>query len=128
MTAQFTPGDRVIYRKQKFSVRPGPQAKRIYPAPYGDSYSYEVDKFWTVVAVQPNNEIVVCTRRGKQLTLAADDPALRRANWLERLLFRHRFPALKPAVPTTAPQDSPPSHLPEEAAKSPSLHAEGRQE
>jgi hypothetical protein len=105
MTARFKAGDCVIYRKQKFSVHPGPHAKGIYPAPYGDSYSYEVDKFWTVVAVLPNNEITVCTRRGKQLTLRADDPALRHAHWLERILFRHRFPAPKPDDSAQAQQE-----------------------
>ena len=68
------PGDRVIYRKQKHSLRPGPHAKGVQPAAHGDNYSYEVDKFWTVVAVQPDQKIVVRTRRGKQLTLQADDP------------------------------------------------------
>jgi hypothetical protein len=95
MKTAFKPGDRVIYRKQKQSVRPGPHARDIHPAPHGDNYSYEVDKFWTVVAVQADRKIVVRTRRGKQLTLEADDPALRRAAWWERFLFRHRFPDMK---------------------------------
>jgi hypothetical protein len=105
MTARFKAGDYVVYRKQKFSVHPGARAKDIRPAPFGDYYSYEVDKFWIVVAVEPSNEITVCTKRGKRLTLRADDPALRRAYWLERLLFRHRFPALQATEP-------PPSHKP----------------
>jgi hypothetical protein len=93
VSARFKLGDCVIYRKQKSSTRPGPNAKEIYPAPNGDSYSYEVDKFWKVVALHPGTkEIIVCTRRGKQLTLNEDDPALRRAHWLERFLFRSRFP------------------------------------
>jgi hypothetical protein len=117
MTARYKLGDCVIYRKPKFSVRPGPQAKHIQPARYGDFYSYEVDKFWTVVAVQANNEIVVCTRRGKRLTLNADDPALRRANWLERLLFRHRFPVLTSSDSPTAHEGSLPSPLAEEVRK-----------
>jgi hypothetical protein len=95
MAAQFERGDCVIYRKQKISVRPGPHARDIHPAPHGDSYSYEVDKFWTVIAVQSDGQITVRTRRGKQLTLNAGDPALRRANWLERLIFRRRFPPLE---------------------------------
>ena len=94
MTAHFKPGDYVIYRKKKVSLRPTPHAKSVYPAPNGDFYSYNVDKFWTVVAVEPNDQIVVRTRRGKQLTLSAFDPALRRAGWLARLLFRNRFPSL----------------------------------
>jgi hypothetical protein len=106
MTAHFKPGDCVIYRKQKFSVHPGPHAKDIRPAPYGDFYSYEVDKFWLVVAVERNNEITVRTRRGKHLTLNADDPALRRARWLERFLYRHRFPVPKVGDSPTGQQSS----------------------
>ena len=97
MATHFKPGDFVIYRKQKFSVRPGRHAKGICPAPHGDSYSYCVDKFWRVIAVQPDHQVVVCTRRGKQHTLPASDPALRRANWWQRLLLRRRFPTLAPA-------------------------------
>jgi hypothetical protein len=90
--SQFKPGDFVIYRKQKFSVHPGPHARSISPAPHGDSYSYWVDKFWRVIAVEPDHRLVVCTRRGKRHTLSADDPAMRRASWWERLLLWHRFP------------------------------------
>jgi hypothetical protein len=92
MTARFRPGDVVVYRKQKTSIRPGPHAKDIQPAPHGDTYSYAVDKFWRVVAVQPDNTLIVRTRRQKQLTILADDPNLRRAHWWERLLFWRRFP------------------------------------
>jgi hypothetical protein len=95
MKREFKPGDRVIYRKQKYSVHPGQNARVIHPAPHGDGYSYEVEKFWTVVAMEPDQKILVCTRRGKQLTISIHDPALRPAHWWERLLFRHRFPVLK---------------------------------
>lgn len=97
MKAPFQPGDFVVYCKQKFSRHPGPHAKGIYPAPNGDYYTYIVDKCWRVVAVQPDHKVIVCTRRGKRHTLAVDDPALRRASWLERFLLRHRFPALRPS-------------------------------
>src|SRR5262249_15657052 len=106
MTAHFKAGDYVVYRKKKVSLHPGPHAKSIYPAPNGDYYSYDVNKFWTVVEVQANDEMVVWTRRGKRLTLNASDPALRRAGWWERLLFRRRFPPLE-----SAPGFSKPSHL-----------------
>src|SRR4051794_34065496 len=96
MVGRFHPGDPVVYRKQKFSVHPGPHAVAVSPAPSGDEYSYCVDKFWRVVSVRPDHKLVVCTRRGKRHTVDADDPALRPASWLERLLFRHRFPALTP--------------------------------
>jgi hypothetical protein len=98
MTSRFRVGDDVIYRKQKFSVHPGPHARAVSPAPNGDHYSYCVDKFWKVIAVEADGQIVVRTRRGKQLTINVRDPALRRAYWWERLLFRSRFPVLTPTA------------------------------
>jgi hypothetical protein len=96
MAAHFKLGDCVVYRKPKFSVNPGPNAKDIHPAPHGDFYDYAVDKFYRVIDVLPDHKIVVLTKRGRQHTLAAEDPALRRAYWWERLLFRHCFPPLPP--------------------------------
>jgi len=92
MSARLLPGDMVVYCKQKSSVHPGPHARDIQPAPRGESYSYSVDKFWRVIGVRHDNTVVVLTRRGKQHTITADDPALRQPHWWERLLFRHRFP------------------------------------
>lgn len=103
MPAVYQSGDYVVYHKHKFSAHPGPKARDISPAPYGEDYSFFVDKFWRVVAVAPG-EVTVRTRRGKIHTLSTDNPALRRARWWERLLFRHRFPAHQPVeVPTPRP-------------------------
>jgi hypothetical protein len=66
MTARFRPGDVVVYRKQKSSLHPGANARDIQPAADGDFYSYSVEKFWRVVAVRPDNALVVRTRKGKQ--------------------------------------------------------------
>ncbi len=96
MFARFRPGDVVVYRKQKNSLRPGPNARNIQPAPHGDTYSYSVEKFWRVVAVLPDQGLVVRTRKGKQHSIAANDPNLRRTHWWERLLFCHRFPPRTP--------------------------------
>ena len=92
MSVSFQPGDVVIYWKQKSSLHPGPHAKDIQPALHGDSYSYVVEKFWRVVAVQSDHKLVVRTRRGKLHSLFSNDANLRKAHWWERLLFRHRFP------------------------------------
>jgi hypothetical protein len=86
----------VVYRKQKSSVHPGPHARDIQPAEHGDTYSYSVDKFWRVVAVQLDRTLVVRTRKGKEHTIRADDPNLRRAHWWEWLFFWHRFPPRTP--------------------------------
>ena len=96
MPARFQPGDVVVYRKQKRSLRPGSHARNIQPAPHGDTYSYLVDKFWRVDAVRTDNTLVLRTRKGKQHTLAADDANLRKTYWWERLLLGHRFPTRTP--------------------------------
>ena len=92
MAAHFKPGDCVIYKKQKYSVHPGPNAKSIWPTPNGDSYCYCVEKYYRVIRIREDNKVVVLTRRGRRRKLAVDDPALRRANWWQRLLLRRRFP------------------------------------
>jgi hypothetical protein len=92
VAAHFRPGDCVIYRKSKLSAHPGRHAEDIRPAPNGDTYAYCVPKFYRVVAVLPDHTVVVRTRQGRRRTLPADDKALRRAHWWERLLCAGRFP------------------------------------
>jgi hypothetical protein len=92
MSSRIQPGDVVVYRKQKVSFHPGPHGKDIQPAVHGETYSYLVEKFWRVEAVLPDEKLAVRTRTGKQHTVAAADPSLRRVHWWERLLFRDRFP------------------------------------
>ena len=90
---EFQIGDRVIFRATKRSTRPTPRAKVVYPEPMGEGYCYEVEKYWLIQQVE-EQQVVVRTRRGKTRVLNRDDPALRRAYWWERLLFRDRFPLL----------------------------------
>ncbi len=102
-TRKFKPGDWVIYRKTKHSEHPGPRAENISPAPHGEGYSYTVDKFWIVREVRQDGSLLVLTRRGKQHVVKADDPCLRRANLLQRLIYRSRFEAVaaEAAAPAT---------------------------
>lgn len=88
------PGDWVVYRKSKQSSVPGPRAQQVTASPKGDNYGYVVDKFWVVQAVSDDGTVSVRTRRGKVHRLAADDRGLRKANFFERLLHRHRFRAI----------------------------------
>jgi hypothetical protein len=92
VSSRFRPGDVVVYRKRKSSLHPGPHARDIQPAPHGDSYSYSVEKFWRVVALQSDDKLLVRTRKGKQHTIPANDSNLRRTHFWERLLFWRRFP------------------------------------
>lgn len=91
MANGFQPGDYVVYRKTKFSQRPGPRAVNVRPASKGDSYSYVVDKFWVVHHVAEDGTLTLKTPRGKSHTVGADDPLLRRANIYERWRYRDRF-------------------------------------
>lgn len=87
-------GDPVIFVVSKSSVDPGPRAKHVHPAPAGETYSYQVDKFWTVSEVRSDGHVVLITRRGKQHDVELADPRLRPARWWERWLYRSRFPIL----------------------------------
>ena len=95
MHRRFKPGDRVVFHKTKMSNHPGPRARYIHPAPQGEGYTYEVDKYWVVVESLPGGQISIRTRRGKLLVLDGDDPNLRHATWWERLLHSRRFPAME---------------------------------
>ncbi|MEI9894216.1 MAG: hypothetical protein WDN28_10115 [Chthoniobacter sp.] len=85
-------GDPIVYRKQKVSTHPTPRAYEVHPAGQGDTYSYFVDKFWTVENVLNDGRILVTTRTRKQHCLRADDPNLRKAGLAARLLHGKRFP------------------------------------
>ena len=88
----FSKGDRVIYRREKHSTKPGPRAVNVDPSPLGETYSYEVDKFWLVEDIDDRGQVIVKTRRGKTHQVPKDDPRLRRASWWERWLYSKRFP------------------------------------
>lgn len=91
----YKSGSLVIYRLTKISSHPGPRAKDIAPAPKGETYSYEVDKFWVVAASNGDGTLRLRTRRGKEHLVESSDPRLRPARWWERLMYRHRFPNLE---------------------------------
>jgi hypothetical protein len=91
-------GDRLIYRMQKSSTKPSPRAYNVYPASEGDTYSYFVDKFWTVKSVRRDGGFFVVTRTGKERLLNPDDPNFRRAGFLKRLRYAKRFPQLLEAA------------------------------
>lgn len=91
MSGMFKPNDWVVYTREKHSLNPGPRAKNISPSPYGELYSYEVDKYWIVREVN-GNELVLETRKGKVHRLPQSDHRLRKAYWWERLFLSRRFP------------------------------------
>ena len=88
----YRPGDRVVYRASKHSTHPTPRAEAVEPEPNGEGYSYAVKKYWLVLEVQPNGNLRVVTRRGKERVLPASDPRLRPARWWENIFYGSRFP------------------------------------
>ena len=99
MIGSFNQNDWVVYTREKHSLSPGKRAKNISPAPRGEMYSYEVDKYWVVRQVQ-DGVVVLETRRGKQHSLPIGDSRLRKANLWERLFFSRRFPEKSIPNPT----------------------------
>jgi len=93
VVARLQSGDRVVYRKQKSSVSPGPRAKAVFASPKGEAYHYVVDKFWIVQQVFDDGTVEVRTRQGKVHRIDGTDPRLRPAKWWEKLIYAKRFPA-----------------------------------
>jgi hypothetical protein len=91
-------GDRLIYRMQKVSTRPGPRAYDIHPASEGDTYSYFVDKYWTVKSVARDGAFSIVTRTGKLRLVQPNDPNFRRAGLISRVRYARRFPQLLEAA------------------------------
>lgn len=88
-------GDRVVYRIQKHSVKPGPRAQNVHASARGEAYTYEVDKYWVVRELRDDGSLVAQTRQGKLHVLPVDDPQLRPASWWECLWRQEQFPDLR---------------------------------
>ncbi|WP_092048365.1 hypothetical protein [Planctomicrobium piriforme] len=116
MTGIFNPGDPVIYRMTKHSVRPGPRAKSISPCQNGDEYKYLVDKFWVVDQVLEDGRLRLRTRRGKTRVIPANDRNLRTPAWWETLLYRNQFPPAQ-VDPQQSPESQPQDRLTSPSAK-----------
>jgi hypothetical protein len=83
-----------VFSKDKMSLSPGRRAKEVVPLSKGDSYSYIVEKYWTVQSLNDDGTATLITRRGKQHTVPLDDPRLRLASLWERWRYHQRFPAI----------------------------------
>ena len=87
-------GALIVYRMQKVSTCPSARAYEVHPAEQGDTYSYIVDKYWTVADVLADGLVVAIIRTNKRHYLRLDDPNLHRARMIERIRHRDRFPQL----------------------------------
>jgi hypothetical protein len=88
----YAVGDKIVYRMAKVSSHPTLRAQEIHPAERGEGYSYHVLKYWTVAALPSDGQLIAVTRTGKRHQLACNDPLLRKATLVEKLLHRHDFP------------------------------------
>jgi len=98
MDKRFKVNDWVVCTREKYGLSPGKRAKNISPAPHGDLYSYEVDKYWIVREVR-ETELVLETRTGKQHVVPCTDRRIRPASWWEKCFNRSRFPSKKNSLP-----------------------------
>ncbi len=128
MRLSYQAGDPVVFVVSKISTDPGPRAHDIHPAPYGDTYQYVVEKYWTVRRVNDAGIVELVTRRGKVHSVSSDDPRLRRARWWERWFYSERFPDLNRlaaesscdelAVPGKHPAEGQPSRVARDSVSS----------
>lgn len=106
MQNNYRTGDLVVFVVSKISRDPGPRAHDIHPAPFGDTYQYIVEKYWTVRSQAADGTLELVTRRGKVHFVRTDDPRLRPARLWERWFCRERFPDLAHLPSAAAPVES----------------------
>ena len=94
MRNRYRIGDKVVYVRQKCSSCPGQRATNIMAAPRGETYEYQVEKYWLVSEVLSDGKLVLQTRRGKSHLIDKLDPNLRRATLFERVFRAGSFPVL----------------------------------
>jgi hypothetical protein len=94
MRKRYQIGDRVVYAREKYTSKPGPRAKNISAAQKGESYHYQVDKFWLVTDVL-GDSVELTTRTGKTHIVDCSDPNLRKASLIERIFKSDLFPSQK---------------------------------
>lgn len=87
-------GQTVVYRMPKSSTSPGQRAINVRPSTAGESYAYEVEKYWVVSKIIDDLHVELSTRTGKRHVISLDDRRLRLASWLERTFSSDRFPNL----------------------------------
>lgn len=110
MRLEYQPGDFVVFVVSKVSTDPGPRAHDIHPAPFGETYQYVVDKYWTVRSVADDGTLELITRRGKVHNVRPNDPRLRPARLWERWMHRDRFPDLNNIQPPLEPAEMTAAH------------------
>lgn len=92
--APFQLGDLVVYRRTEHGPSPAPTAIRVAPSRGGDMYSYVVESFSVITAVNEDHTVCVETEDERRFTVREDDLNLRRAGIWERIRYSHRFPTL----------------------------------
>ena len=90
----FKVGQTVVYRMPKSSTSPGQRAINVRPSTAGESYAYEVEKYWVVSKIVDEDHVELVTRTGKRHVISVDDNRLRLASWIERTFSGDRFPKL----------------------------------
>lgn len=94
MRNRFRIGEKVVYVKQKCSTCPSDRALNVMAAPRGETYEYQIEKYWLVSDVLPDGVLVLQTRRGKSHLIKQSDPNLRKASIFERVFRSRDFPVL----------------------------------
>lgn len=94
MRSRYRIGEKVVYVKQKCSTCPGDRAMNVMAAPRGETYEYQVEKYWLVSDILPDGVLVLQTRTGKSHQIKQSDPNLRKASFFERVFRSSNFPVL----------------------------------
>ena len=88
----FRVGSLIVYRAEKASSHPEAKAFDIHPSPHGELYYYSIADYLRVIGELADGRIISVDRDNIRHQFRPDDANLRRATWMERFLFRRRFP------------------------------------
>jgi hypothetical protein len=87
----YAVGDHVVYHKPRHCPPSDGRSWNICASRHGDAHP---NKYWIVSSVLTDGMIEVMSAKWKVHPVKENDTNLRKASFIERLLFWHRFPPL----------------------------------
>lgn len=89
----FRVGDRVVLRTRQTAAAPPAGLECAHRSRYGEDYTYVLDEYCRVASPPAADRVTLHSATGRTLSVRRNDPRLRRATIVERVLHADRFNA-----------------------------------
>jgi hypothetical protein len=87
-------GAPLVDRRQEISTLPVADAVDLRSSERGEYYYYSLVNYLRVTRLLDDGRIIAVTRDNKRLCLSSNDSQLRKARFIERTIYRSRFPSV----------------------------------